>query len=192
MSKPDSSPLAHQPLVLLEGIGARLIDLPRGICMTLVLLWAGGLWGLSARPGIRILENESFLQAWTFNTGHAFLYGILTLLCVACLPRREGWVLLDRVHVLGVLVLVMTYGFLDEWHQSWVPDRSASGLDLMTDLVGVVATLAVIGGLGSRSALDRVEQAGRLRWVLLLGFVLSWVAGMAATLLDVGLEAGVA
>ncbi len=192
MSKPGPSPLAHQPLVLLEGIGARLIDLPRGICMTLVLLWAGGLWGLSAQPGIRVLEDESFLQAWTFNTGHAFLYGILTLLCVACLPRRDGWVLLDRTHVLGVLALVMAYGVLDEWHQSWVPDRSASGLDLLTDLVGVVATLAVIRGLGSTTALSRVEQAGRVRRTLLLWFVLSWAAGMAATLLDVGLEAGAA
>ena len=39
---------------------------------------------------------------------------------------------------------------------------------------------------------SRVEQAGRVRRMLLLGFVLSWAAGMAATLLDVGLEAGAA
>lgn len=128
--------------------------------------------------------DETFALVWIYNTGHAFLYGILALLCVANLPRRGSWVVLTLPRSLLILVLVMAYGIVDEWHQSWVPARSASPWDLVTDLVGAGATLAVIAGLGARSPQDRSDWVRHLRSTLWLGFVLSWIAGLAATILD--------
>ena len=174
------------PSEILSGIGTGLMALPRFLRLMLPLVWGAGLWWLSAQPGPGpgILENDAFLQCWTFNTGHAFLYGILALLCAACLPSREGWVVLNRGRFLWILGLVMAYGLIDELHQSWVPYRSASGLDLLTDLVGASATLAVIFHLGKQSAEDPVAHATHLRRLLWIGLILSWAAGLAATVLD--------
>ncbi|MDE0904365.1 MAG: VanZ family protein [Planctomycetota bacterium] len=190
MSSQESSP--HQPhrtgaplsSEMLNGIGTRLMALPRFLRLMLPPLWGAGLWWLSSQPGSRIREDEAFFQSWTYNTGHAFLYGILALLCVACLPRREGGVALSRGRVFWILGLVMAYGCIDELHQSWVPDRSASGLDLLTDLVGACATLAVIFHLDKRSPEDPVAHATHLRRLLWIGLILSWAAGLAATVLD--------
>lgn len=190
MSPQESSP--HQPhrsgavlsSEMLSGIGTGLMALPGFLRLMLPPLWGAGLWWLSSQPGSRVRESEAFFESWTYNTGHAFLYGILALLCVACLPRREGWPALSRGRVFWILSLVMAYGFLDELHQSWVPDRSASGLDLLTDLVGASATLAVIFHLGKWRAEDTVAHAIHLRRLLWIGLILSWAAGLAATVLD--------
>jgi VanZ family protein len=39
---------------------------------------------------------------------------------------------------LGVLVMALLYGLSDEWHQSFVPGRSASIYDVAADLIGAL------------------------------------------------------
>lgn len=173
-----------RPLDLLRGIGEGLLALPRSLRLCLPLFWAWGLWLLSSTKGAPIEEGRSLALAWVYNTGHAFLFGVLALLCVANLPRQGNWVALTLRRSLLILILVMSYGLLDEWHQSWVPRRSASGLDLLTDLVGAVATLWVIKRLTVHPGEDRNTQVQRLRRALWLGFGLSWLMGLLATLFD--------
>lgn len=48
------------------------------------------------------------------------------------------------------LLLGGLYGGSDEYHQSFVPGRTASGLDWLADILGVMAALAVIGIVRSR------------------------------------------
>jgi VanZ family protein len=42
----------------------------------------------------------------------------------------------------GFLVVVLA-GAADEWHQSWVPGRQASGADLLADAVGAALAVAL-------------------------------------------------
>jgi VanZ family protein len=71
---------------------------------------------------------------------HLGLYGILGV-ALAWGGEKSAWG--------GTLVLValgIGYGFLDEWHQGFIPGRDPSAGDLVADAVGVVLGV-ILGGL---------------------------------------------
>jgi VanZ family protein len=43
---------------------------------------------------------------------------------------------LNRLVILGTWIVVVAYGISDEWHQSFVPGRSADVADVVADSVG--------------------------------------------------------
>ena len=47
-------------------------------------------------------------------------------------------------HTLYALVLAMAYALSDEWHQAFVPRRTASLEDLAADFLGILGALAVL------------------------------------------------
>ncbi len=82
------------------------------------------------------------------KVAHLGLYGILgaTLAWAVWVSGASGrwrWVLLG-----------IAYGVSDEWHQSFVPDRTPSAADLLMDALGVAIGLhlftLLLGRLGSR------------------------------------------
>ena len=80
------------------------------------------------------LPVEQQAQQIARKLGHILIYGALGFWLLICLKSwldgRKGlpfWALL-----IGVL-----YGASDEWHQSFVPARSAEGHDVMVDAIGV-------------------------------------------------------
>lgn len=88
---------------------------------------------------------------------HAGGFGFMTALFVFALEGRLApvrW----RPAILAVLLTVL-YGASDEFHQSFVPGRDASLLDLLAD--GVGAAIAVIA-LGAYSLL-RARRLARAR-----------------------------
>jgi VanZ family protein len=70
---------------------------------------------------------------------HVAVYGLLALLILRSLPRRE-----QRAMNLAIaLAAVTTLGILDELHQLTSPDRVSDWLDLVADIVGgTIALLA--------------------------------------------------
>lgn len=117
------------------------------------------IWTLSAREGSDL--PAAGLWPILANTGHAFLFGILALLLAAIRLRHVptatsgpsgGWPQLTRGRVIGLLALVGAYGLVDEWHQSLVPGRGPSVLDIATDLVGAGCVLWIIAYLGRADA----------------------------------------
>jgi len=115
---------------------------------------------------------------WPFlaNLGHSFLFGTLCLLLAAVVLRPSvagGWPRLAARRIVGLLAAVGAYGLVDEWHQSRVPGRSPSGLDLLTDLIGAACVLWIIAYLGRANA-----REGGLRARLFLG-VLACAASAA-------------
>jgi len=42
------------------------------------------------------------------------------------------------------ILLVVTYGVSDEWHQSWVPTRHPDIWDVATDMVGALAMMSFV------------------------------------------------
>lgn len=79
------------------------------------------------------------LGFWVRKAAHAFEYGLLFFL---------GWRVL-RQYSLGNKTFWMVWAFcwvyasLDEWHQSFVPGRTATPMDVGVDMIG--ATLSLLG-----------------------------------------------
>jgi len=75
-------------------------------------------------------------------SAHFLLYTVLAMLFVAALSAwRPGWGM-PRIYLAAFLLSVL-YGMGDEVHQSFVPSRSASIGDCLTDAVGAAAGIAV-------------------------------------------------
>jgi VanZ family protein len=76
-----------------------------------------------------------------------------------------------------VLVCVGLYGAIDEWHQSFTPGRDSTWEDVLTDLVGAAATLAVVSYLARGTA----TQSG-LAWRMAGGLVMCLAVASVAVL----------
>lgn len=91
-----------------------------------MVAWAALIFGLSSVPDL-----SSGLGGWDLvlrKLAHAAEYGILGALVVRAL-RRWSW----------ALALGVAYAVSDEIHQSFVPGRQGSPLDVLIDSVGVIA-----------------------------------------------------
>jgi VanZ family protein len=74
---------------------------------------------------------------------HLTAYGILgALVCRASNTIESIHLRGPRLFLIGVLVTTL-YGLSDEWHQSFVPGRSAVVADLLADFVGAVLGCAI-------------------------------------------------
>lgn len=101
----------------------------------------GFIYSLSASSPAdlpRQVEAFSWLGRMRDVFGHLTLYGLLgTLLWFSV----WSWVAASIARLRWAWVAVgvgVTYGFLDEVHQSFVPGRAASGMDVLVDGVGVI------------------------------------------------------
>ncbi|MFA7387184.1 MAG: VanZ family protein [Thiohalobacteraceae bacterium] len=82
---------------------------------------------------------------------HLGAYGLLGLFCIGALPRHaDGGYSLRQVALAAAVAAL--YGLSDEWHQSFVPGRSADLLDLVADAAGGLLG-ALLGQLLSRRRL---------------------------------------
>ncbi len=75
------------------------------------------------------------------KTAHVIAYAILGFLCARALTsfdRGLRWALATAASTL--------YGMTDEWHQSFVPGRTASGADLVADGIGAAIGAALFVG----------------------------------------------
>ena len=89
------------------------------------LAWAALIFSLSAQPKL-IVD----LELGTDKLAHFLAYAVLGAL-LAHAQTRTGW------PPAAAVALGIAYGASDEWHQSFVPGRSVSGLDWLADLCGV-------------------------------------------------------
>lgn len=143
----------------LRAAGRFLLRVPVPLAGALVAGWAGLIWWLSAHR-VPTPARETFLGEMVSNLAHAPLFGLLGLWIATLVLRRElkggrQWPVVERGSVGVVLGLVGTWGVIDEWHQSRVPGRDASGLDVVTDVVGAAMVLWVVAALGEGTG-DRV------------------------------------
>lgn len=119
--------------------------------------WALLIFLLSSQSADSFDDTEGlldFIPALDFFA-HLFLYFVLAALVHASLriylPKRKNFLASDTV------IFSLLYGVSDEFHQSFVPGRTASATDLLADVLG--ATLAVTLWL----AFDRIRQYRRGR-----------------------------
>ena len=102
-----------------------------------VLGWMGFIFWLSSQPDVPSLSTR-WLDALVKNGGHIFLYAVLAALLDRAW-RLDG--LSPRERAPRVLLVTFLYALSDEWHQSFVPGRDPSLLDLLFDLSGALLVL---------------------------------------------------
>lgn len=100
------------------------------------LAWMAVLWCFSAMPS----RAPGELSGWHVNevlqnSAHAVVYGILAATWLYAL----GY---DRQAARRAVLFCILYGVMDEIHQSFIPGRTASVIDVLVDATGaVVVTL---------------------------------------------------
>jgi VanZ like family len=100
---------------------------------------AGLIFFLSSVP---TPERYLWFFQWAFGDkmGHALEYGALSILCYRAFRHGTGSWAARHAFLLAV-VASAAYGMTDEWHQYFVPSRSADGMDVLADTAGAVSVL---------------------------------------------------
>jgi VanZ family protein len=92
-----------------------------------------GIFLLSSRSHLPDLDGGRDIQS---VVGHFVAYGALGA-SLAVLLRSLGWSPLRSLLV--AIVLATLYGVTDEFHQSFVPNRSTDPKDVLVDFLGATA-----------------------------------------------------
>jgi VanZ family protein len=109
-----------------------------------LLAWMSLIFFLSAQPDFPH-PKASWLEDLLGIGAHMFLFGVLAVLWARVLQSQ-------RRTLLFAFLLTMLYAFLDEFHQSFVPGRTADPLDLVYDGLGAALALTAWAWLRHRLA----------------------------------------
>ena len=110
-----------------------------------VVTWAGVIFFVSAQPK-ETFDRLGLSGLLISSLGHLVTYGILMYLVVLAL--HYGSSLPARYLFVCAFVLVALYGLSDEYHQSFVPGRTATIWDWLVDLVGAASVWIVLARRG--------------------------------------------
>jgi VanZ family protein len=120
---------------------------------TLALLWAAVIFALSSIPGrafpsVPALGSDKLL--------HGMVYAVFG--GVSFLAARSTWSVRAPWLVIGCTVAAVLYGLSDEFHQSFVPGRTADLWDVVADAIGGLVGAVAAAGLSLASR--RGQRAG--------------------------------
>lgn len=94
---------------------------------------------------------------------HLFAYGALAL--AVLWGRAQEGVENPRRVALQTVIFCLCYGISDEFHQSFIPFRSVSGLDLLADTAGaLLITLVWLGSFPLRRKMSNFQQRLAMRF----------------------------
>ncbi len=89
-------------------------------------------------------ETMATIHIITRKLAHFTEYAILGLLAARAFRSSERWFLISAV-------LVVVYALLDEYHQSFVPSRTASIFDSLIDMAGGISALIFVSRKGAKA-----------------------------------------
>lgn len=104
-----------------------------------VILWMLMIFLLSSRSTVP--QTAAIPTAITAALGHLVVYGILAILLYHALEQLIN-TFMSRATVAWLIATL--YGVSDELHQSFVPGRNASVLDVGIDAVGAALGLLIV------------------------------------------------
>ena len=107
-------------------------------------LWAAALVTATSIPVPHVGAPDG-----TDKVVHVLLYAVLAVLVARAVGPR-AW-RLDRA--LLIVVGVSLFGFVDEWHQRFIPGRSQDHMDWLADTVGGITGLLLSAALRRRERL---------------------------------------
>jgi VanZ family protein len=103
----------------------------------LPLFYMAAIWIMSSNPADALVElpNQG-VDRFIKESLHLVEFGILYVLLVVAALTTGRFTPVMSFAFMGVAIL---YGLLDEIHQSFVPYRSATLIDFIKDVIGVLA-----------------------------------------------------
>lgn len=104
------------------------------------------IWWLSDRQTLPTPPGLTS-EIWSY-LGHIGMFGLLGITIWFALGINTR--LLDRERTWYAIGITTAYGVLDEFHQSFVPGRDASVLDVLADFVGAALAVLIIPRLYRR------------------------------------------
>ena len=110
-------------------------------------LWAGVIFILSAQPSLPHYP-DTLLDLILKKAAHMIEYGILAFLLWRALSRGQG--ALSRSAWVTAFVVSVLYAASDEYHQTFVPGRNGTPVDVGIDTVGALIALLIVGSLGRK------------------------------------------
>ena len=112
------------------------------VLRVLPFIYMALVWKLSSMPVDAVVElPDSRWDGWVKESLHLVEFAILYLLLVLALLTFRG--LTASLNLVCILIASL-YGLSDEIHQSFVPARSATLIDLVKDVIGVLAASWVV------------------------------------------------
>ena len=117
--------------------------------------WMAVIFALSQRSSVPTLGVGRGLVS---SAGHFVFYGVLaTLLWRGLPPRRFS----GRVRLGAAFVITVLFGASDEFHQSFVPGREVSAVDLAVDASGAAVALGLVArGARRGRAAEQLRSSG--------------------------------
>ena len=103
--------------------------------------WAALIYFISAQPK-EAFERLGLPSLLVFVGGHLVVYFVLMVLLVVAL-RYSSSLSPNHVYMVAFLLIVL-YGLSDEYHQSFVPGRTATIVDWLVDLIGAGAAWIIL------------------------------------------------
>lgn len=116
-----------------------------------VISWTILITWLSSQPS-RKDDPSGLATHLLFNTGHAPLYGIWAAGFAFFLGARTRRPTPGTAVIFVAIVAAGLYGTMDEIHQCYVPGRTGSWTDVVTDTVGASVALFCIRRAGGARA----------------------------------------
>ena len=120
---------------LLSLAHSALQRLPRVAAFLPAILWVGLIYWFSSQstlPGPQVDWMDFVFK----KAAHVFVYAVLFTLIL--LGHRRTWPSKNtNKAVLFAIIIAILYAFFDEYHQSLVPNRTASVRDVGYDALGV-------------------------------------------------------
>jgi VanZ family protein len=111
------------------------------------ILWMGAIFILSAQPSLPHHPDRLF-DTILKKVGHAVEYGVLAFLLWRALSRGRG--ALSQSALVIAFVVSVLYAASDEYHQTFVPGRNGTPVDVGFDAAGALVSLLVVGNLGRK------------------------------------------
>lgn len=103
----------------------------------LPFLYMIAIWIMSSNPDDMILDlPSSSIDRFIKEALHLVEFALLYILLVSALAANQK--LKPGLSLLAALVACL-YGVIDEYHQSFVPYRSSTMIDVIKDMIGVAA-----------------------------------------------------
>lgn len=98
-----------------------------------VLSWMGFIFWLSSKSKVIPVINP-LASYFISSLGHIIVYAVLYLLVHRAIHCSVGFT--NKKTIWLSLLIMFLYGISDEYHQSFVPGRESSIMDLGFDLLG--------------------------------------------------------
>lgn len=112
------------------------VPLYRFIAWIAVFIWAGVIFYFSSLQSVELSEDALWDFVW-HKSAHLVVYAVLGfLLFIATGGAGKKDFRSQRIYLVAALVISTLYAMSDEFHQSFVPTRSARLRDIFVDMIG--------------------------------------------------------